>query len=416
MSKVNNFNYIKEETKRFKDVDEQKVSKYTKGMLDILKLKSHEDVVKEVTKYLTNEYTVYSDKLWTVIVPKNSKHRHMPFVSAHTDTVRDIHPKAFSYTDEKEKYICNKEKDLCGADDRLGCWIIQQLIKDDSQDFIFGLFDQEEVGVVGSSAFIESDTFTKIESLVSCYLGLDRKGYNEMASYGYESTEFLEILGTINGWEEDMGSFTDVAALAEASSLSCVNFSIGGYNEHGENEKFSPEECVNTLNMMKALPRELWDTQYICENNYNSYGVADDYWYSDTPTVCKYCGETLYTEREIENQMCEYCLAAEDKICSYCGDITNDTYNDEHGNNLCYSCFASFFLQTNKEFCAFLVLQIAEKCKNMLYHTEEEINSCMRCVNLISYFSKFDKLKDDQIEKVNAICKQYDLPFYPKDV
>lgn len=416
MSKINNFNYIKEETKRFKDVDEQKVSKDTKGMLDILKLESYEDVVKEVAKYLTDEYTVYSDKLWTVIVPKNSRYKYMPFVSAHTDTVRNIHPKAFSYTDEKEKYICNKEKDLCGADDRLGCWIIQQLIKDDSQDFIFGLFDQEEVGGVGSSAFIESDTFIEIEPLISCYLGLDRKGYNEMASYGYESTEFLEVLGTIKGWEEDMGSFTDVASLAEASSLSCVNFSIGYYNEHGANEKFSPEECVNTLNMMRDLPKKLWDIQYPCENIYNRYGVADDYWYSATPMICKYCGETLYTEREKEAQMCEYCLAIEDKVCSYCGEITDDTYMDEHGNTLCYSCYASFFLQTNKEFCAFLVLGIIEKCKNMLYTTDEEINRCMRSVNLLSYFSKFDKLKDDQIEKVDVICKQYNLPLYSKEL
>lgn len=423
-------------TKRYKIVNETRVDEDTKGMLDMLKISSHEDVVKEVLKYMDKEkYTVYSDKLWTMIIP-NSDDKLFVGISAHTDTVRNVHPTTFAYTDATKTEVCNMEDDLIGGDDRLGCWLIQQLLKDGRQDFIFTLFDQEEVGGVGSSAFVKHKDFEILKEKASCFIGLDRKGYNEMASYGFESEEFVEILENIEGWNTDFGSFTDIATLAEEASISCVNFSVGYYNEHGANEYIRPNDCKNTLQVIRNLPKILWTKQFECDSspygygygrgygwndnyNYSSYKYDDDYDIRnhkyDEDNTCDCCGEFLYSPSEQAMGVCRQCLEADeetykDTSCLYC-DNPYSVYINKQGDNICMDCMVAYCLTNNKDYCAFLVTKIMENL-DITEADSMETYSKMREVNLISYYSLFEVLKLDQIVKVDEICKKYSLPPY----
>ena len=417
--KISKFN--SNTTTRFATVKEDEVSASTKGMLDMLKIEEHSDVVAQVIGDEADKFDIYTDKMWTIFVPKSlKKDDKVPMVCAHTDTVSNIHPKAFSYTNLAESYICNKEEKLIGADDRLGCWLIQQLILSNSQDFIFALFDQEEVGGIGSADFVNNNAFDTLNGYVSCYLGLDRKGHNEMASYSYESDEFLEVLEKIEGWVPDMGSFTDVASLAEAGSVSCVNFSVGYYNEHTRNEYFSPTECENTLEVMQNLPKELWGTTYTCEaygwgrGYYSSYTYSDDS-FPNFGKTCERCEAEMFDDEE--GNICMYCKQEVEDIieCEYCGTtfLDSDKFDDGYGSTICKSCYeftevqdedTSFYTPvTNQQYCAYIVTNIMKEDISM------NTKKIMKDINLVSYFSKFEDLKDDQVEKLNVICEYYGL-------
>lgn len=471
------YNIIPVNTNKF-PVDNTKIPSHVNKMLEILKLDSHMDVVSEVFKdvlefpeELEYNFDVFMGKTYCVLVPKNSESEFMPMVCAHTDTVGNVHPKAFSYTDATEVYIRNAENKNMGADDRLGCFIISELIKDRPQNFIFALFDQEETGGVGSSDFTASREFEEICKKTSCFLGLDRRGDADMASYGSESEEFLDVLRTIPLYKEAIGSFTDVATLGEDSSISCVNFSVGYYNEHTSSEKFSPTECLCTLDLfLEGLPKELWETQYTFEakpyGRFASY-YEDIYGYDyKTPYGSKYSAKDTFPIYSKNSNECECCGMSKSQselyssdwdgadfalcadcyedwygekpkhraiiqtdfmsTCDYCGirDVTDNMHIMDDGYTLCEACYKDeeYFVKDTKDIN---IVPLSPKGNvehfvnivtffNLIdYITintdmgEKELRKYMRDINLLSYFTKFTTLKDDQAQKVREICAYY---------
>jgi len=460
-------------------VDTSKIPSHVNKMLEILKLDSHMDVVSAVFKdvlefpeELKNNFELFMGKTYCVLVPKNSDSEFMPMVCAHTDTVGNVHPKSFSYTDATEVYIRNAENKNMGADDRLGCFIISELIKDRPRDFIFALFDQEETGGIGSSDFVKSPEFAEICKKTSCFLGLDRRGDSDMASYGSESDEFLEVIRKIPEYKEAMGSFTDVATLGDSSNISCVNFSVGYYSEHTSSEKFSPTECLCTLDLfLEGLPQELWGTQYVFEDKpYGRYGnyYGDFYGYDYTPSKlkplgvseCECCGKSKTPSELYESDwdgadflLCADCywdwygqkpkeraiFGKQDMCtCDYCSirDFSENMHIMDDGYTLCDACYKDdeFFTQSyeykeptkdinivpyssstpfSSKGNSKNVVDIVAIFRLMDYMSvntdmeEKEIRKYMRDVNLLSYFTKFETLKDDQAQKVKDICAYY---------
>lgn len=420
-------------------VDEQNVTVEVLKMLNMLKLNEHFEVVGSVFEGIGGNFKIYTSKLWTVIVPKNPSSEFLPMLCAHTDTIQDTHPTLFAYTDITQSKICNFEQKLCGADDRLGCFIISELIKSNPNDFIFALFDKEEVGGIGSSDFTKSPEFAEVVAKTSCFLGLDRRGDSDLASYDYESQEFLDVLTEIEGYEPAFGTFTDVATLAEEALLSCVNFSVGYYSEHTSSENFSPTECLHTLEVMKKLPKKLWEKQYTCiEKQYyprgftgNSLwkqGYGDYSLYDDGMEFCDCCGtqvkrEDTTIEEGTLDILCTACTttwSVKKHSCELCGN-TQKVSLDNSGLYLCDGCNYTYSLTPPKtgsykvdlykflDCIDFIVSEISwasSGARKML--PPKDIRQAMKDINYISSVSRYDELRDDQIGKVSEICDRYE--------
>lgn len=424
-----------------RELDEVNVTEEVKGMLHFLRLKEHFEVVGSVFEGIGDNFTIYTNKLWTVIVPKNPSNTLMPMLCAHTDTVMDIHPTKFSYTDITQSKICNFGYALCGADDRLGCFLINQMVKSNPNDFIFALFDKEETGGLGSSNFVLSKDFEEICKQVSCFIGLDRRGDSDLASYDYESEEFLEVIRTIPDFKEAMGSFTDVANLSADSLISCVNFSVGYYNEHTPSECFSPTECLHTLETLRNLPKELWEIQYVCEErgyNYGKYGnlYYDNPYsgyslYDDNMEFCDSCGIHMKKSESFKDPVSGYLLCKEcnedwfpentHTHCEICG-VKGKMVQDPSGIVLCESCNERFnppmaktptVVKVNLYKFLDFVDYIVSECMWTTTGARRnpppsEVRQVMKDVNYLTSVSRYDELRGDQYEKVLEICDRYE--------
>jgi hypothetical protein len=414
-----------------RELDEVNVTEEVKRMLHFLRLKEHFEVVGSVFSEIGDNFTIYTSKLWTVIVPKNPSSVLMPMLCAHTDTVMDIHPTKFSYTDITQSKICNCEYALCGADDRLGCFLVNRMVKSNPNDFIFALFDKEEIGGLGSSDFGRSEVFEEICKQVSCFIGLDRRGDSDLASYGYESEEFLEVITTIPDFREATGSFTDVANLAADSHISCVNLSVGYYNEHTPSECFSPTECLHTLETLRNLPKALWGTQHVCEEKVYNCSKYDNLYHGNIE-FCDSCGRYIEKSEGVRDLVSGYLLCKEcytgwfpenpHIYCEICGG-GGKVVQDPSGIMLCESCSDRFNpplqgkgLKTNKvnlyKFLDFIDF-ITSEC---MWTTggarrnppPSEVRQVMKDVNYITSVSRYDELRGDQYERVLEICDRYE--------
>lgn len=268
-------------------------------LYEILKAETHEDVIKLFEKDVDlSEYVVTHHKLWSLYVPKDVK-EFLPVLSAHTDTVHKVKPKDFLITDN---VIRNKDPMYgCGFDDRAGVYIMHELIKC-NQPYIYLICDQEETGGIGGEAFAKSPEFQGILEYASCFIGLDRKGSTDCASYGYDNDEMFELMAEHGGYEYAYGTFTDVVNLSDKSELACCNLSIGYENEHRATETLNVMYMQETLEfLMHYIPEDFWNKQFkatvIPKRNYwypyDDYLLEED---EEKAVLCDMCGshEALY--------------------------------------------------------------------------------------------------------------------------
>jgi len=280
-------------------------------VLEFLRANTHNEVVSlfESRVDLSN-FTVYKDKLWACYVP-NTILSYVPMLSAHTDTVFSMKPKDFLVIDG---FITNADiKHGLGADDRAGVYIMHELIKD-QQPYIYVLTDLEEKGGTGGTAFAKSDVFKAIIDKVSCFIGLDRKGDSDCASYGYDNDEMFELMEEYGSYKYTIGSFTDIMTYAEHSTLACCNLSIGYYNEHRAIESLDTLTMEDTLSfLMEYLPQAFWEKQFVSESPRYDYGWRS--YYPDTvnePILCDCCGMHKPLYEVSWGNICEDCLKYEE--------------------------------------------------------------------------------------------------------
>jgi hypothetical protein len=186
----------------------------------------------------------------------------MPCLSAHTDTVHLFSPQ----TIQKHKSRLSAKEGL-GGDDRNGCWLIRQMMLKRPADFIFALFDLEERGCVGSQAL---DVMPLLD-IVSVFIGLDRKGKNELALYGYENMDMLAVLEEIEGYHITFGTVTDVAILSEKTGICCFNLSVGYYQQHSKKEFTRLQHLRLAERFLHSLPSAFWGKQFITDEYMSGY-------------------------------------------------------------------------------------------------------------------------------------------------
>ena len=290
---------------------------------DLLKLRTHEEVTQVLLENTDESYFVYKSTKFTLIIPNGVDFDNpAPMLCVHTDTVAPNPPESI----EDSNNILTNPNGVLGADDRAGCWIVNELLKAKESRFIIGIFDEEEIGGIGSSELMKSTYFTtkcitEDSSIVSCFIGLDRRGGDEVAYYGMESNEFVSSINTVfPELREVTGSFTDASNLAYEYQISCCNLSVGYYNEHTAHESLKVLEMERILKILQEadttlLSSRVYDVDYVETPQSYWWDGKKDYDFK-APAVDKYkvikcdmCGlpDTLY-EGNFNLHLCEYCL------------------------------------------------------------------------------------------------------------
>ena len=141
---------------------------------------------------------------------------------AHLDTVHREGVKIICYS--KGGKILMSPQGI-GGDDRAGVYMILQLLKSHRCHVLF--CEDEECGGVGAHNFAESN----IKPAVNYIIEFDRRGSNDAVFYDCANEEFTQFVCGF-GFEESIGSFSDISIVAPALGVAAVNLSSGYYNEH----------------------------------------------------------------------------------------------------------------------------------------------------------------------------------------
>lgn len=145
---------------------------------------------------------------------------------AHMDTVHKVPVKTICYSENK-RIIMSPEG--IGGDDRAGVYMILQIIKKYRCHVLF--CEDEEIGGIGAQKFIGNNIKPEINYIVE----LDRQGSNDAVFYNCDNPEFTKFV-TGFGFQEEMGSFSDISILAPGLKVAAVNISAGYYCEHSRHE------------------------------------------------------------------------------------------------------------------------------------------------------------------------------------
>lgn len=285
---------------------------------DLLILNQYQAYCK--VKQLINKFPKHSIRVkdGSYLVMNYDENNKKPMLCIHLDTV-DTHrpnpagkdfalpPEAIYYDTYTKQYSIIKGYDyVLGADDRAGLWVALRLLadKDLYDKYCYGFFFDEEIGGKGSTDYAKD--FPRYEDGVTCFIGLDRRGTNQVATYGYDNQKLINIF-TDRGYKEVFGSFTDASNLAETKA--CVNLSVGYDYEHTSSEILDTQGMKNALATLQTLYLSLGNTDYLVDTDYS----CPSSWYTSPtiamPTLCECCGEhkPLYDE-DTGYQVCGDCL------------------------------------------------------------------------------------------------------------
>jgi peptidase M28-like protein len=237
---------------------------------------NHQKVIELIEENLNiANYKILEDKYYRIWIPKTVD-SPVPLLVAHSDTVFQAIPRKI--VNNKGKIFCKNKGIGLGADDRNGCWLLSQMLQQRPNEFIFALFDMEEQGCMGSMS-LEMD---QIKDKISVIIGLDRQGKSDLALYGFESDELLQVLESIQSYEICFGTLSDCATLAENSGICCFNISVGYYRQHTSSEYTIVTDLKKAKRLLLDLPKTLWGKQYEAD----LFQGFDEDLYDDTLDIC----------------------------------------------------------------------------------------------------------------------------------
>jgi hypothetical protein len=298
-------------------------------LYDLLVLRTHEQVMAYIkSKVDVTRWIVLESDLYSVFMPRNIKDRK-PALCAHTDVVQQVRRR--NDLGIKKQILFNKQKNTgLGADDRAGIYVLLKTMISNPDDFIFCFFDLEESAGQGSQSFGGEC----IQNHTSLWVGFDRNGDSDIATYNYDNKDLIKSIDNnlFPGYESAMGSFTDVATLAQNTQIACINFSVGFYKEHTSGETLSLVGLNKVFSVIPIL-RTITDKKEV--NMVGSYLDPHDYPHSlygrysygaKRATEMYYCPDcaTFHWEQDVmENNengdyvMCPncYCFLEKEEIC-----------------------------------------------------------------------------------------------------
>lgn len=188
----------------------------------------------------------------------NGKKENKVVLIAHADTVFDMcydgnSPQKHFVEIENDYFVGKDEAEkriALGADDRAGCAILWAL-KDSGHSIL--LTDGEEDGIIGSHWLMEENQ--DIASIINQHqfmIQFDRRNGTDYKCYDVGTDEFRAFIEKKTGYEEpDTSLYTDICALCE--DVCGVNFSVGYYSEHHNDESIKISEWLHTLSIARKL-------------------------------------------------------------------------------------------------------------------------------------------------------------------
>lgn len=304
------------------------IKRDVKDLLSLLVMKQ-----EHLFKYILDKYGKYNTGFYpdNFIILK-SDNTLKPMLCVHLDTINDASNKTPKYSD----FVYDTKKDIIklsgqsrlscvGGDDRCGVYLIDKYFDKLIKKYHIGFFCDEEVGGIGSA---NASKLLNGDGSISCFIGLDRKGTNEVASYGYDNENLIGAF-TALGYKESMGTFTDASNLAGDGILACVNLSVGYNNEHTKRETITVsviDKTAKTLlqvNLLENYYESDRKYRYARYSDYSSYYSNSfesyDNGYNEFPYLetkekedlgnCICCGTSEHKRQIIGGDvLCEVCL------------------------------------------------------------------------------------------------------------
>lgn len=244
-----------------------------------------------------------------------------PMLCVHLDTI-NTHSKCgddkFNFTDIvdfQEGMMLKPTTNLSclGADDRAGVYIVMKYYNQLIEKYHIGIFCDEEIGAKGSGSMCTLEN-------VSCFIGLDREGTKQVATYGYDNSELLSKFTNL-GFNEHFGSFTDASVLAQMFNKSCCNLSVGYHYQHTADEFVLYDGIIHTIEVLLSVDLVFDKEDYPIETTKYGYNYIhdtssffdDDNIWGDTVTECYHCGAVV-SDGVLSNELvwghCPHCFVA----------------------------------------------------------------------------------------------------------
>lgn len=209
-------------------------------------------------------------KYGTVIVDDGFIYAHgdIPILLvAHLDTVHTHEPVEIIYHDNSVS-----SPQGIGGDDRCGVYMIKQIIKRHKCSVLF--CEDEEVGGVGASKFTKHPVSADLE--FNYIIEFDRRGYNDAVFYDCDNQDFTDFICRY-GWEEAIGSFSDIDIIAPYLGVAAVNLSSGYYNAHQLTEYVMLDEMVSNIERVCLMIEDTTETD---KYEYIEAKYPSSYYYS----------------------------------------------------------------------------------------------------------------------------------------
>ncbi len=274
---------------------------------------SQEELANHIISETPDFYKIEKYQKAIIITPKNFDGKvKIPTFSSHLDIV-GCKPPTLDEIEIKDAIVSLKQgakASVLGGDDRCGVWIMLELMKT-HKNAVFAFFYDEEVGCVGSRLHCNLPIFKQ----VNAFIGLDRRGTYDCATYGTDSLALIDIATTF-GYKEEWGSITDVAVLAEHWQIPCINLSVGFNSEHSQREWVDFSVTERTLETCKELAIEgqefevdLQPEPYLGYNYKYDDGLYDDEWEDIPlePVFCEVCGSECNLYKFADGFICAEC-------------------------------------------------------------------------------------------------------------
>lgn len=303
-------------TQRMKRID-RSIVRFDERLKSLLMAKSHNQVVSLATNGIGGyDIMTYGkgESSFTICTPTKLKEDElMPCFVSHTDTVSAKKPTRFKLF---EGVVSNPDGVL-GADDRAGVYCLSRMMEKNIRG-IYIFTNGEEIGGLGASACTRHQKFQDLVPNITCFIELDRQDDRDIALYGYDNEDLVELFEQ-RGYHEAYGSYTDVVDFAEDTGLACLNLSVGYRDQHTKREDLVLADLDHTIDMMLTdLPPELYNEKYVATETFG-YGkkFANNYysWETDIVEVC--C--------EVCNDHAKLYMVEDMMLCGYCAEVGQDT-------------------------------------------------------------------------------------------
>lgn len=156
------------------------------------------------------------------------------------------------------------QQTILGADDRAGCYILYDILRNSPLKPHVLLTNYEESGGLGAREFANSDLHKMY--MIEFFIELDRKGVNHYVQYNRNPKE-------VNDWMEqfnlprESGSYSDIKTITEITRVPSVNIATGYYLQH------TTREYLDIAAMELAKTKTL---QLLADYIPNAFGLLEE--------------------------------------------------------------------------------------------------------------------------------------------